>query len=286
MQLYFQCNCGGCIPVSRICDGKNDCKDVSDEKTILCTIKSHDGVNAVQWRYMNSIGHCGLTQLHNSVIYPFDICDNKGKCTHCEDEWTFNCSQTLFHNVLRCGSPIRYADICTFKTLSRIPCPTLDRFVITSRIQQNRFGQYTVKQSSIIRNPFHQKTHSCKVSGLSLTCINLKSSLRVKSHIRTLEIQQTIFFNGTKLVLEKPHFLQLLIISDSVLTDPSVISLQNYQAMGILVLQNSSLFTIDTDFFKELSDLVYLCLKQNPLHKLLNYTLSSQKKSQPAISST
>ena len=34
--LYFQCDTGGCIPSSTICDGFRDCNDASDENPEMC----------------------------------------------------------------------------------------------------------------------------------------------------------------------------------------------------------------------------------------------------------
>ena len=36
--LYFQCNSGGCVPSSKICDTFNDCADKSDESAHLCPL--------------------------------------------------------------------------------------------------------------------------------------------------------------------------------------------------------------------------------------------------------
>ena len=36
---YYQCSCGGCVPLSKFCDCHNDCQDHSDEHPSLCSIK-------------------------------------------------------------------------------------------------------------------------------------------------------------------------------------------------------------------------------------------------------
>ena len=36
--VYFQCESGGCIPSSKICDCYNDCSDRSDESAYLCSV--------------------------------------------------------------------------------------------------------------------------------------------------------------------------------------------------------------------------------------------------------
>ena len=46
-RLYFQCNKGGCIPLSKFCDGIVDCRDMSDE--ILCPNESQISNQNVFW---------------------------------------------------------------------------------------------------------------------------------------------------------------------------------------------------------------------------------------------
>ena len=49
--LYHQCDVGGCIPTSKICDGYKDCRDHSDESKMLCAIHLQDTIQLSDFDY-------------------------------------------------------------------------------------------------------------------------------------------------------------------------------------------------------------------------------------------
>ena len=54
-RLYFQCSTGGCISLSKFCDGIRDCQDMSDE--ILCLSESQAYQNLSDTNYRCISGH-------------------------------------------------------------------------------------------------------------------------------------------------------------------------------------------------------------------------------------
>ena len=55
--LYYQCEAGGCVPLTKICDSYQDCTDNSDEFATLCSIHLNDippiGMNKYDWHMVD-----------------------------------------------------------------------------------------------------------------------------------------------------------------------------------------------------------------------------------------
>ncbi|XP_044574203.1 modular serine protease isoform X2 [Drosophila ananassae] len=92
---HFRCLYGGCIPISNICNNKNDCWDGSDENELLC-LEDED----LDAKYEDIHGDCESNfdckdkgALVGDRCITWDrVCDGKSDCTDNRDESTSICA--------------------------------------------------------------------------------------------------------------------------------------------------------------------------------------------------
>ncbi len=102
-QLYFQCQYGGCVPWSRVCDGNNECPQGEDE--LYCLFYQTDLVSRVI--ITQQIGAPVLSTaktLHNSSL------GSKGKPAAYENTNVFMTSGPEYERFVLSGSSLHYFD--------------------------------------------------------------------------------------------------------------------------------------------------------------------------------
>ena len=263
--LYYQCEVGGCVPVSKICDGLAHCTDSSDEAHHLCPteIKSDWGrVHFLKPDRFNKdifdiVGECIGGRLRVD-----HLCDGIRQCESGADEWTYNCSQLSFRNALRCGRKKGMVHICTLTYGKTFELDISDR-----KVYPCASAEYMHVYRSNYRLP-----SSCQVKGMSVFCKNvtdiLLSYMTVSLEIIDLFSQHTLKI-GFKYYGSLPIYMFILKITNSNLSLLNCHLLTQMKLLTKLELYNDMISVIEPCSFHGLQHLSYVDLHANPIQHIV-----------------
>ena len=279
--LYFQCESGGCIPSSKICDNYVDCTDKSDEKDVLCPLAITDVFAQpeeyifkkyeIDFRMAGTVALC-LKENHG-VLFTDQICDGIMDCMTGIDEYIFDCDTLTVLDGLRCprdGKLIFIWEILYGKQ-SPLVCSNYDI--------------YHIHHANIFLPYF------CHAKGLAVACISppylpilkplTRSLIILEMHSVdniTIEITQSISFKLFERTYPFSHknitqdmghnYLLVLKFIHSNISVLYSYQFSNLYYLTMLVLHNNSLAQIQPLTFYGLSHLAHLDLSLNPIHSI------------------
>ena len=203
---YFKCNNSYCIPISYICDGKNDCPDREDE--IACEMFVCPGLY-----------RCKATTI---CISQSSVCDGTSDCPDKDDE--DNCYTYLCHEHCICNN---YQIRCNDRSLFKIPSVMTNQVYIIFKgnalILQNDtlLGHYKLQVLDISFNKLELLPPRCFDSLHSLVVMNLSNNnLRYleplnNTKLQTFDISYNLLQRLTHGVFVKASVLKRVVISNN-----------------------------------------------------------------------
>ncbi len=261
--LYYQCECGGCIPIGELCDGHSDCHDASDEVISLCSAVYSMQVlfkifkpNLIYHNntFNNPISTCikaGIPQ----HLYVNEVCNGVQDCDSGIDETGVNCSRFVVVDSFRCAREKQQLDRNTlFNTIQRgmIICPLLDDHVL-------HFDTFKLPRF-------------CNGKGLVVHCKFPDYLPELQPIIRVFVIAQMV--NKSSIEQFQSHSFVISTSNNSLMYlgvyDSLVIKLLSFQFTKLrqltkLILYNDSIHDIHHNSFADLLQLHHLCLALNAI---------------------
>ena len=213
---YFKCNNSYCIPISYICDGKNDCPDREDE--IACEMFVCPGLY-----------RCKATTI---CISQSSVCDGTSDCPDKDDE--DNCYTYLCPEHCICNN---YQIRCNDRSLLKIPSVMTNQVYIIFKgnelLLQNDtlLGHYKLQVLDISFNKLQLLPPRCFDSLHSLVVMNLSNN-----NLRYLEP-----FNNTK--------LQTIDISNNSLQKLTHDLFAKASSLKRVIISNNMIHTIEEHIF-------------------------------------
>ena len=205
---YFKCNNSYCIPISYICDGKNDCPDREDE--IACEMFVCPGLY-----------RCKATTI---CISQSSVCDGTSDCPDKDDE--DNCYTYLCPEHCICNN---YQIRCSDRSLLKIPSVMTNQVYIIFKgnalILQNDtlLGHYKLQVLDISFNKLELLPPRCFDSLHSLVVMNLSNNnLRylepfINYRLQTIDISNNSLQKLTHDLFVKASILNLVVISNNMI---------------------------------------------------------------------
>ena len=287
--FYFQCEAGGCIPLSEICDCLMDCPDGSDERPYLCSeqlcgstvgntglvIKSF-APRKDKGRH-NHYGKCiRQTPYKLGWFSTWEICDGKMDCAYGLDEWIHNCNTItgLKSYLLRCPRDKMFVNLHWAK----------DDYYSHGKIQRLINNHYC-KQSNDdkLEVYFNRRIPDvCEGRGLTLLCTQFPSprvfltrALIVKNpehfpQLKSTKLKHVLYLHisHAPIPVLYANFQKLVALTKLVLHSNGInviAAVWNLQNLYYLDLHNNSLANLDRYLFSQLGNIRYLNLSQNSI---------------------
>ena len=166
--LYFQCESGGCIPSSKLCDGLDDCPDSSDESALLCVITFPPKVQSNQThKLFHKQKYCKIAAYGYKLAVPIlEICNQKEMCNDGIDEWFYDCTK--------------------FTPFYGLRCPR-DNMLLT--LGDITYGRARCKLSQDGEIAFHFHTNLpayCDSKGFAVKCTGITNAVQIKTHTKSV----------------------------------------------------------------------------------------------------